>query len=287
MTKRILAIVLAVFMVAGLLPLGVVAETAAEHTQYEPLSEHDSAKHICEHCVATGAADTTPTWTAWGEGKTTLPTAEGHYYLTQDLNVTNADLTTGHVVLCLNGKTVTASGTEGNAADRIYQMKTSGSLTIVDCTAHTDADGNYTAGKITGGSATAIMYNSASTTTGSVNIYDGIFTGNKRSGSGGVICVQGKGQLNIYGGEFSGNTTGNSGGVLYVGSSNNKVYIENAVFKGNTATTSGGVIYNYKGSITLKNVLMTENSAPSAQIYDHRFLPVHLIERASTHKRNG
>jgi len=33
--------------------------------------------------------------------------------------------------------------------------------------------------------------------------------------------------------------------------------------------------------------LCYENSAPSAQIYDHRFLPVHLIERASTHKRNG
>ena len=33
--------------------------------------------------------------------------------------------------------------------------------------------------------------------------------------------------------------------------------------------------------------LCYENGNPSAQVYDHRFLPVRLIERASTHKKNS
>ena len=223
-----------------------------------PAPPHD---HTCEHC-----ASATADWKPWGDnGETTLPTADGHYYLTQDLYVTNGDITSGHVVLCLNGKTVTANGTDGDPADRFYQMKTTGSLSIVDCTATGEGD-SYKAGTMTGGSASAIMYNSATSTEGTVNIYDGIFTDNHRDSSGGVICVQGKGKLNIYGGQFIDNSTGASGGVLYVGGANNPTHIENALFKGNTAATSGGVLYNNKGTVTLKNVTMTRNSAPSAGV---------------------
>ena len=223
-------------------------------------AKHTDAAHTCEHCSAT------TTWTAWGEDKTTLPTAAGHYYLTADLSVTTAEITAGHVVLCLNGKTVTAKGTDGNANDRFYTLKNDGSLTITDCTA-TGTGASYTAGTFTGGSASGFMfYNDNTNTTGSLNIYDGIFTGNERSSSGGVICVQGKGKLNIYGGEFKNNSTGGSGGVIYLANANNPTHIENAVFEGNTATSSAGVLYNNKATVTLKNVTMTGNSAPSAGV---------------------
>ena len=147
MTKRILAMFLVLVMVMGLLPMNVFAGAAEDHTKYSAQTTHTDAAHICEHCVAGGKseADATVEWTPWGEGKTTLPTAAGHYYLTADLNVTVATITSGHVVLCLNGKTVTANGTKGNAADRFYSLKNSGSLTIVDCTATGEGDG-YKAG---------------------------------------------------------------------------------------------------------------------------------------------
>jgi predicted outer membrane repeat protein len=144
-------------------------------------------------------------------------------------------------------------------------------VTILDCTAHWETvDGKqvYKAGIFTGGSASGFMHNSATSTTGALNIYDGIFTGNSRASSGGVICVQGKGTLNIYGGLFEKNScTNSSGGVIYLGSSSNTTHIEGAVFKGNTAKTSGGVMYNYgKPSVTIKDTVMTENSAPSAGV---------------------
>ena len=117
--RRLFVLVLALCMVAMLLPVQIWAET--EPGQYALLADHDSEQHICEHCVAAGAADTTPTWTAWGDDETEkskLPTTAGHYYLTTDLEVKKVDITAGHVVLCLNGKTVTAVGTEKTADDR-------------------------------------------------------------------------------------------------------------------------------------------------------------------------
>ena len=144
MTKRILAMLLAVIMVVGVLPMSVFAEgsTAEEHTKYEPQSAHTDAAHICEHCIAAGKseAEATITWTPWGDdaGETNLPNTAGHYYLTKDMSVKTAEITSGHVVLCLNGKTVTASGTAGNANDRFYTLKNAGSVTILDCTAHVE-----------------------------------------------------------------------------------------------------------------------------------------------------
>ena len=261
MKKRILAMLLAVTLVIGILPVNTFAAgTAEERTKYESLTAHEDAKHICEHCIAAGKTDAeaTVTWTPWGEGKTKLPTADGHYYLTKDLDVTTAEITSGHVVLCLNGKTVTASGTSGNANDRFYTLKNGGSVTILDCTAKTEA-GVYKAGTMTGGTVSGFMHNNSTSSTGSINIYDGIFTGNSRSSSGAAFCVQGKGKLNIYGGEFTGNSTNNSGGVIYVGSGQ-ATHIEDAVIKGNTAGTNGGVI-NTNGTLVVKNSELTGNTA--------------------------
>lgn len=288
MTKRILAMLLVLTLVVGLLPINVFAGTAADHTKYTaPLIQHDSAAHVCEHCVAVGEANTTPTWIPWDISNTTLPTGDAsqnggtfHYYLSGDgdtMNVSQANLVNAanggvyHVVLCLNGKTVKTS-------NRFYSLKTGGSLTIVDCTAHTEEENGekvYKAGTMKDATTSGFMFqNDSNVMTGSLNIYDGIFTNNSRSGSsGGAICVQGAGKLNIYGGEFTNNSAG-TGGVINLETKNCTAHIEDAVFKGNWATSSAGVLYTNGASVTIKNTLMSGNHAPSAGVIVSKGCPI-------------
>lgn len=259
--KKLFAILLTVCLVTSMLPVQSLAEN-------EPLAAHDSAKHICEHCVAASAADTTPEWMPWGDNKeTTLPSTAGHYYLTRDLEVVKVDVS-ADVVLCLNGKTVTAVGAEKTAADRFYYPRNAGTVTITDCTAHTETvDGKqvYKAGKLTGGTSTAIMFHNDSTTTGSVNIYDGIFTGNSRAGSGGCFCVQGKGKLNIYGGQIVDNhATSGSGGAIYLNSASNTLHMENALIADNTASSYSGAIHSNNAAVTIIDSEISGNSGADA-----------------------
>ena len=267
MTKRIFAMLLAVVMVVGLLPMNVFAGTAADRTKYTaPLAAHDSSLHICEHCVAADGTTTTPPaegWTPWGDDeaeKTSLPKQAGHYYLTGPINPTTyADPTSGDVVICLNGQTLTANGSE-TKYDRFYYLKGSANLTIVDCTASGEGD-TYKAGKLTGAAGSAIMTYDASGTsrsTGSVNIYDGIFEGNSNNTAGGALAIQGNTTLNIYGGRFANNTAG-YGGAINTIRATNAVYIEDAVFTGNVGTNGAGVLCS-KSPLTLKNVTIRNNT---------------------------
>ena len=233
MTKRLLAFLLSTVMVLSMLPVSIMAEgaeplsTAQQHTKYETLTAHDGS-HICEHCIAAGKteAEATVEWKPWDNSHATLPTSTGHYYLTENVDVTVASIEAGDIVLCLNGKTVTAKGTEGAAADRFYYLKKTATVTITDCTAKLEGD-VYTAGKLTGATACGIMTDNSTGTknTATVTVYDGIFSGNSRSGAGGAFCIQGDTKLYIYGGEISGNTA-NSGAAIYLGNTKNTMEME-------------------------------------------------------------
>ena len=272
MTKRILAMLLAIVMVCSLLPVSALAEGK----DTEPLATHDSAKHICEHC------DATTTWTAWGDDaseKTKLPTS-GHYYLVSDIDLqSQTAVGSGELVLCLNGYDVVASK---NA--HVFRIATTGKVTITDCTAKV-VDGIYDAGKITpysGGGYTVMIVDN---TEARFNLYDGIITGAKTN-SGSVANMKGSAVFNMYGGEISGNQGGSSGliylagsadfnvyggtiknnsatngGVFYLSTANNAVYIENATITGNTASGSGGVAYSANGVVTVKNSVISGNVA--------------------------
>ena len=200
---------MAFVMALSLLPLGAVAEVQAVPTV-------QSDAHDCTAC------DEQVTWIAWDKAGE-VPTASGHYYLTVDvqtsdwLTLTNVDIT-----LCLNGHTVTANGPEGKSADRIVGLKENATFTVTDCTATVDADGNYTAGKLTGGSLSAIMMRKESVNA-TFHMYGGILTGNQAL-SGGAVCVQGTGIFNLYGGEISGNTATEQGGGFYVSGAFVNVY---------------------------------------------------------------
>ena len=138
MTKRILSLIIVLAMLVSVLPVQMVGaeQTVATHG-------HSDAHKCSEHCPGG-----TITWTPWGVTNgtaDTIPVASGHYYLECDLSLTaRNDIPAGaDVTICLNGWNITETGS-GNVS------YVSGNLTIADCTATYDADGNYISGGITG-----------------------------------------------------------------------------------------------------------------------------------------
>lgn len=188
--------------------------------------------------------------TAW-TGTSSLPTATGHYYLTSNVYLSGAVgvASAQDIVLCLNGYNIYQTGT-----GRIYRLSAGAKLTICDCTAHTDADGNYVAGKISGGNAATAgaFYMDGSGT--QLNFYDGIITGNTTTGNG-TIVNQNNAVFNMYGGEISGNTATGSGGALYT---NGTFTMSGGTIKNNTSKDA--TIHIPRGTVTLSGGTISGNT---------------------------
>lgn len=235
------------------------------------VSYHDDGKLYLEaamdhqHCLCAAAAQgcdhEKQTWIPW-ENANLLPSESGYYYLATDVTLATALELAGDtdIKLCLNGHTVTANGPEGKSADRIVGLKENATFTVTDCTATVDADGNYTAGKLTGGSLSAIMMRKESVNA-TFHMYGGILTGNKAL-SGGAVCVQGTGIFNLYGGEISGNTATEQGGGFYVSGAFVNVY--GGTIRDNTAGVGGGIYAQSTAGITLEGGQITNNTATTA-----------------------
>lgn len=197
-------------------------------------------EHI--HCVCgeTGCTEHTQIeYLAWKDA-TKLPTA-GSYCLQTDVTVSAQTVLSGDLNLCLHGKTVT--GFNGN---RIIASNGGHTLTISDCAAKTK-DGVYTAGKLTGAIHSADKNNSGGAifvgNNDTLNLYDGIITGNQAYGGGGAVSVGGV--MNMYGGQISGNSAlgagnGREGGAIYVNKTG-KAYLYGGTISGNQARVGGGV----------------------------------------------
>lgn len=215
-----------------------------------------------EHCACAGAEEgcehVSETWGAW-ESTTSLPSTSGYYYLLSDVTLSQAVTLTGgaDVKLCLNGHTVTVNG-EGTD-DRIFYLWGQAALTLSDCTAHME-EGKYVAGKLTGGTNSGICLESNANAT--VNLYDGIITGNTRTGTlGGAVVLNTTAKqntFNMYGGEISGNSADTHGGAIHL-KKNCTVNLYGGTIANNTAKTyeggairviEGGVLNIYGGTIS-------------------------------------
>lgn len=251
MSKRILALFMALVLVLSLVPATVIAEGTepAVHTE----------THACEHCTEGAQV----TWTAW-DGKTAL-TDGGHYYLTEDVTLTApVALSEGSYVLCLGGKTLTATGT------RHFDLSGTASLVIVDCTASGEGE-NYTAGTVTGATKSAFNL----TGTSSLTVYDGVFSGNRyadKTGYGGVILMnKASGTVTVKGGMFKDNYA-DYGGAIYMDSRTDevKLTVENAYFTGNGGYHTGAIHFQYKVDASFLDTTVTGNTITggnSAGIY--------------------
>ena len=198
-------------------------------------------------------------WTAWDRGasanyQTTLPDKAGKYYLTDNVTLSSTWAPKDGVVLCLNGKTITAKGD----FDCITVTSQSYTLTLCDCKpdevegsiTHSSGTGhgvnttgtfNMYGGTISGNTAGANASGGGGVyVNGTFNMYGGTISGNKTAGStfGGGVYVVSRGKFNMNGGEITQNTSDNGGGVYVV--SRGKFNMNSGTITGNTADNSGG-----------------------------------------------
>lgn len=180
----------------------------------------------------------------------------GYYYLSENITITNniALAEGASASICLNGKTLTASGTRA--------IFTKGTLSITDCGYTTAQDGTHTyAGtvKVTGYTQHgAVFYSRAGCV---LNIYGGNFVGvaltSAAATGGGTGCVSG--ELNMYDGKISG---GDSSATSHAGGNLNLVDGGTINFYGGTITggnskANGGNIYVGKGTLNIKGGLIS------------------------------
>ncbi|MCM1330784.1 MAG: hypothetical protein NC253_15290 [Ruminococcus sp.] len=160
--------------------------------------------------------------TAFDSTQSTL--SSGSYYLSDNIEISSQITISGDVTFCLNGHTITYTGTSGSNT-RIFNIANGDSLTLCDCQG---------GGKLTGGNISDI-------------------------GVGGAICVSG-GTFTMYGGTISGNTTSTYGGGVYI--SNNGIFTMNGgTISGNTARFDGGGVYIMSGTFTINgNVTISGNT---------------------------
>lgn len=202
-----------------------------------------------------------PGYTKW-EATDSLPTAEGKYYLSDNVNVASVTEVAANVTLQLNGMTI-----NGNSATQIYNIKSGGTLTIEGTgtvtggkaatgnggTIYVSAGGtlNLQGGTITGGQATAgtggNIYVEAGATAGCVNMYGGTVTGGKAKQGGNIYLAAGSstkaaGALNLYGGTISSGTgTTTAGNVAALGA----MTMSGGEITGGVGPASGNHMYAY------------------------------------------
>lgn len=168
------------------------------------------------------------TFTAW-TATDRLPTDAGNYYLTENVTLSETwNVPNGTTSLCLNGKTIRASGT---GEYRVITINVSSTLKLYDC---------QNTGNITGGKEGGVRNK------GTLYMYGGKISGNGRAAYGGGVRTEGTFQM--YGGEISGNSAFYFGGGVYVGDGIFRMY--GGKISGNTNDEGGGV-YVYKGAFTV------------------------------------
>lgn len=219
-----------------------------------------------EHCICggdtcTGVGHTCGekvTFKAWSGASGKLPTESGYYYLTDNMTLTTEwePPEGSNIVLCLNGKTITAKvGTQDSASmtHNSIDLRTGVTVSVTDCVG---------TGKI---SRSTYYQRAVNVWGGTFNLYGGKITGFKADAtSGGGVAITNRGIFNMYGGAITNNTSSYGGGGVYVGYFNNSVGTFNmhgGSITGNTSYTDGaGVRVSSNSSMTISgNVKITGN----------------------------
>lgn len=184
--------------------------------------------------LAAGADDDHGEHSGWTALSGSISSLSGNCYLTGNVTASGEIRISGNVTLCLNGHTLTLSGTT--------LFVDSGSFTLCDCKG---------SGKITGGgSLPGVIVNG-----GSFIMNGGTITGN--GGGVQVASTNGSASFIMNGGSITGNTCASSeynyipcGGVIVAGGSftMNGGSITDNTAKGSIATTASGGVLVYNGS---------------------------------------
>ena len=228
--RKTLAALLALSLLASLLPLGAQPALAAE--------EHDSHSN---------------NWTELTAGTTTL--SGGSYYLSGDVVYSGTEITvSGEVILCLNGHKL-------NLNKQHISVGSGASLTLCDCSTGgvlTGGSGSKGGGVYVGGGGTftmtggSIAGNTAESgggvyvdEGGTFTMEDGSINNNQATSGGGGGVMVNKGSFTLSGGSITGNATndetfGSGGGVCLYGT----FYLSgDAIIQGNTKAGATDNLY--------------------------------------------
>ena len=199
----------------------------------------------------------------------------GNYYLTTDLDLGNAYITTatGPVDLCLNGHSIQTTAKYviyvSNATSTLVTLSlcdckgTSGTYGEITRTSGSSGSGveirtenkfNMYGGRITGNNRSGV-----DTSGGYFTMYGGEITGNSNSSArGGGVTIGGQ-SFTMYGGSISHNSADYGGGVGWY--SYGKFYMYGGEITGNTAAVDGGGVYTQNSRVYVKGaVKITGNS---------------------------
>ncbi len=196
-----------------------------------------------------------------GSGGTVTLTSGCLYTLTAVNNTTDGGgvglpVISGNLTVQGNGATITRSTASGTPVFRIFDVSSSGSLTLSSLTVSNGLANN---GQQGGG---GIFNHGALTISGST------FTGNSAPASSGTSGggINNSGTLNVTTSTFTGNT-GQEGGAIF---NQKTATITNNTFNNNTATIyGGGGLLNAAGSATVNGDTFTGNTGPGGGAIDN------------------
>lgn len=205
-------------------------------------------------------------WTAW-ESAASLPTISGSYYLTEDVELSDAwtipDV--ADIELCLNGHDITL---KDNGEDPVVIISGSASLILCDCAMYPKGSNTIVnnlasaisaeyvrnqiedLGTIGGSSASGVVND------GLFMMYGGVITNNHASG------VRNSSDFVMNGGVIIGNSATSGGGVYNRGISSTSASftMDGGVIVDNNATSVGGGLYN-EGVAVINDGRIFANSA--------------------------
>jgi len=256
-----LLLVLAMVLSMVVLPVAAVEEADAPETTETTAATEAPEPAAPEACPLHPDAEWTEVKAAdWAAGG---PLATGHYFLTENVDLTAALTVAADQTVCIDlaGKNLTqttAFKTGNTEAHRVLEV-TGGTLTVMDSTA-AEVDGVYTSGVISGGWSNGRAGSSLKAFGGNIYLIEGA-TFNLYSGtiSGGKVNRHGIGTAATYGGNIyaDGATINISGGVIKDGvassgysNSNTNTDRDASVFGGNIAVFNETVLNITGGVIT-------------------------------------
>lgn len=189
-----------------------------------------------EHTHGVDGGEGDIVWTKW-DGTTNL--TAGNYYIENNITLSKTINVSGAVNLCLNGKTISYSGSSSTGKKHVFSVN--GTFSVCDCKG---------GGEIQQLSNSAASYYTIEVKAyATFNLYGGTITAEGNSVA--VHTVQ-PGTINVYGGSIEGTTyrgaiTSNGGEVTIAGGTVSGTRSGGALgVSGGTATITGGTVNGVK-----------------------------------------
>ena len=232
---------------AGSYTLTVTADGNDTLTVYYTVTASEHAHPICgEECAHHGAhSEEISDWKP--VASLDEITEAGHYYLTENVDLSERWVAVNNVVLCLNGKNIT----EKNGNEEVFYIGSNKSFAITDC--HTGEDmGKLTHKSDVVGRCVVVAEK------GSFTLYGGNITGSRSSYSG--VGVDNSGSFTMYGGAITKNeTTDNAAHGAGVHNSGTFTMCGGEI-SGNITQGCGGGVYNSGTLVVSGDVRITGNT---------------------------